>query len=165
MQSGLWLLPITGNRNPVRFMETSPGGKASQFSPDGKWIAYASDESTRNEVYVTSFPAGGRQWQVSSKGGDYPRWRKDGQELFYVAPDRKLMSITVRATPAALEFGAPSALFSIPIPLADQGVPEYTYDVMPDGQRFLALAPTSEADSASMTVVTNWQADLSAAKR
>jgi len=156
---------MTGKRAPVRFTENSSGGKRSQLSSDGKWIAYTSYEFARNEIFVTSFPVGGHKWQVSSKGGDYPRWRKDGQELYYVAPDRKLMSVTVKTAPGALEFGTPSALFSIAIPIGDQGLPAYGYDVMPDGQHFLALAPTSEADSPSMTVVTNWQAELSAAQK
>src|SRR5262249_25136480 len=71
-----------------------------QFSPDGKWVAYTSDASKRDEVYVQSFPAGGNEIQISSNGGSQPRWRKDGKELFYLTPDNKLMTVAVKIGPA-----------------------------------------------------------------
>ena len=156
-QPDLWLLPMSGDRKPFPFLKTPFVEGPSQFSPDGKWIAYSSDESSRREVYVQSFPATSLKWQVSSKGGDWVRWRKDGKELFYIAPDGKVMSVAVRTVSDSLEFGTPSPLFAIPVTSTIVGDP-YTYDVMPDGQRFLALAPTAEAEA--MTVILNWQAGL-----
>jgi hypothetical protein len=70
-------------------------------------VAYTSDESGANEVYVQSFPAGGAKWRVSSKGGDWVRWRRDGREMFYIAADRRVMSVAVRAISGSLEFGTP----------------------------------------------------------
>ena len=159
-QPGLWLLPMA-DRQPVPFLTTPFSEGRGKFSPDGRWIAYTSDESGRNEIYVKAFSSGGFKGQVSNKGGDFVRWRRDGKELFYLAPDRKLMSVAVRAGSGTLEFSAPNALFTIP---PSSGPAQYSYDVMPDGQRFLELAPAEETEAPSMTVVLNWQADLSDAK-
>jgi hypothetical protein len=154
----LWVLPMTGDRQPVPFLSTPSREGRGQFSPDGRWLAYTSDESGGNEVYVQSFPAGRAKWRVSSKGGDWVRWRGDGREIFYIAPDRKVMSVTVQAVSGSLEFGTPRALFTIPIALASTGnLAPYTYDVMPEGQRFLAMAPAGNAASPTMTVILNWQ--------
>jgi tRNA A-37 threonylcarbamoyl transferase component Bud32 len=161
----LWVLPMTGDRKPVPFLSTPFHEGRGQFSPDGKWVAYTSDESGGNEVYVQSFPAGGAKWRVSSKGGDWARWRRDGREMFYIAADRTLMSVAVQAVSGSLEFGTPRALFTIPFTLFTSGdIAPYTYDVMPDGQRFLAVVPVGDAASPPMTVILNWQAELSAAK-
>ena len=162
----LWVLPMTGDRKPVPFLSTPFREGRGQFSPDGKWVAYTSDESGGNEVYVQSFPAGGGKWQVSSKGGDWVRWRRDGREMFYIAADRKLMSVAVQAVSGSLEFGTPRALFTIPFTQSSTGnLGPYTYDVAPDGQRFLAAAPVADAASPTMTVILNWQAELFAAKK
>jgi len=162
----LWVLPMTGNRQPVPYLSTPFHEGRGQFSPDGKWVAFTSDESGANEVYVQSFPAGGAKWRVSIKGGDWVRWRRDGHEMFYVAADRKVMSVAVRTVSGSLEFGTPQALFMIPVALAESGsLAPYTYDVMPDGQRFLAAAPVEDATSPTMTVIVNWQAELLAAKK
>jgi hypothetical protein len=162
----LWVLPMTGDSKPVPFLSTPFQEGRGQFSPDGKWVAYTSDESAANEVYVQSFPAGGAKWKVSSKGGDWVRWRRDGREMFYIAGDRKLMSVAVQAISGSLEFGTPRALFTIPFVAPPSGVSApYTYDVMPDGQRFLAVVPVGEAVSPPMTVILNWQAELSTAKK
>jgi eukaryotic-like serine/threonine-protein kinase len=166
-QSDFWLLPMGGDRKPIPFMTTPFRELRGQFSPDGKWIAYTSDESGRDEVYVQSFPISGFKAQVSSKGGDWVRWRKDGTELFYVAPDRKLMAVAVGGISSSLEFATPTALFALPVMLGRGGdtTAPYTYDVMPDGQRFLALAPTKDAEKAPMTVILNWKAELYAVKK
>jgi serine/threonine protein kinase/Tol biopolymer transport system component len=162
----LGVLPMTGDRKPVAFLSTPFQEGRGQFSPDSKWVAYTSDESGANEVYVQSFPAGGGKWQVSSKGGDWVRWRRDGQEIFYIAGDRKLMSVAVQAMSGSLKFGTPRALFTIPFVSPPAGVSApYTYDVMPGGQRFLALVPAGDAAVPPMTVVLDWQAELSTAAR
>jgi eukaryotic-like serine/threonine-protein kinase len=161
----LWVLHMTDSESEP-FQSTPFQEGRGQFSPDGKWVAYTSDESGPNEVYVESFPAGRAKWKVSSKGGDWVRWRRDGGEMFYIAGDRKLMSVTVQAVSGSLELGTPRALFTIPFVAPPAGVSApYSYDVMPDGQRFLALVPTGDAVPPPMTVILNWQAELSTAKR
>jgi len=162
----LWVLPMTGNSKPVPFLSTPFQEGRGQFSPDGKWVAYTSDESDANEVYIRSFPAGGAKRRVSSKGGDWVRWRRDGREMFYIAADRKLMSVAVQPLSGSLDLGTPQVLFTIPFTLYTTGnLAPYTYDVMPDGQRFLAAVPVEDAYSPQMTVILNWQAELSAAMK
>jgi Tol biopolymer transport system component len=163
----LWVLPMTGSRQPAAYLSTPFHEGRGQFSPEGKWVAYTSDESGANEVYVQSFPPGGAKWwRVSSKGGDWVRWRRDGREMFYIAADRRVMSVTVRGISSSLEFGTPQALFMIPVAVATSGnLAPYTYDVMPDGQRFLAAAPVADAASPTMTVIVNWQAELFTGKK
>ena len=132
----------------------------ARFSPDGKWIAYSSDESGRREVYVQGFaadrvPAAAvGKWQISTAGGDKPRWRHDGKELFYIAPDNKMMAVPVKLGPP-FEPG-------VAVPLFETRVAGFfPYDVSPDG-RFLLYTP-SEAEapaSSPVTIVLNWQAEL-----
>jgi Tol biopolymer transport system component len=159
----LWILPLTGDKKPIPFVTTPFVEGRGQFSPDGKWVAYTSNESGRNEVYVQSFPVSGAKWQISNGGGDWVRWRRDGKELFYVAPNRELRSVTIAGAPASPEFETSKVLFVLPVTLTQQGgqqVP-YSYDVMPDGQRILALVPTA-AERPPLTVIVNWQAESSA---
>ena len=128
-----------------------------QLSPDGKWIAYVSDESKqRTEVYVQSFPPTGIKRQISTTGGVQPRWRNDGRELFYIAEDGKLMAVPVK-TGATFEFGSPSALFEPPVP---QGADSPGYEVSPDGLRFLFRTVPAGEKPAPITIVTNWLASL-----
>jgi Tol biopolymer transport system component len=89
----LWYLPAA-DRLPIPYLKSKFGVSHGQFSPDGKWVAYASNESGRWEVYVSSFPTPGGNWKISSSGGSEPRWRQDGKELFYLASDGKLMAAT-----------------------------------------------------------------------
>jgi eukaryotic-like serine/threonine-protein kinase len=130
-----------------------------QFSPDGKWVAYASNETGRWEIYVTSFPAPSGKWQVSVGGGEQPRWRADGRELFYLSPDSKVMAVPV-TTGANFDAGTPVALFQAtprqPIPIYDL----FVYDVSRDGQRFLIITPVKEAETTPMSLVLNWTAKL-----
>ena len=126
-----------------------------QFSPDGNWIAYASNESGRTEVYVQSFPKGNVKRQISNAGGDLPRWRKL-EQLIYLAPDGKLMAVTVEPKAGVLAFSAPRALFGLRMRSSAQF--GYSYDVAPDGQRLLVLEPVEESGSASLKVILNWQA-------
>jgi Tol biopolymer transport system component/tRNA A-37 threonylcarbamoyl transferase component Bud32 len=158
-QGDLWIVPTAGDRKPVPYLKTPFNELDGQFSPDGKWVAYTSDESGgRNEVYVRAFPAGAAKFPVSNSGGGLPRWRQDGRELFYRALDGRLMAASVRPVAQGLEFGTPAALFAT-VPPA--GLFAYPYDVSPDGQRILALAPAAgEAGSSLLTVLINWQAGL-----
>jgi hypothetical protein len=132
---------------------------AGQFSPDGRWVAYQSDESGQFHIYVRAFPSGGK-WQVSTDGGFKPRWRQDGRELYYISPDRKLMVVSIEP---GTEFRAssPRELFQTRIagPLV-WGI-RFNYAVEPpDGKRFLIVTDTGQARPASFTVVTNWQQNL-----
>jgi Tol biopolymer transport system component len=150
----LWLLPLFGDRKPIPFLQTEFNEGQGQFSPDGRWMAYVSDESGRREVYVQTFPASGGKWQISDSGGTYPRWRRDGKELFYIASDLKLMAVAVQ-TDSTLLAGRPQALFE---PRFFQAMIPYT--VSADSQRFLVNTPIEEDNSSSMTVVLNWMAAL-----
>jgi Tol biopolymer transport system component len=94
--SDLWALPMMGERKPFAVLQSSFDEIEGQFSPDGRWLAYASNESGRYEIYIRTFPEAGRKWQVSVAGGVQPRWRRDGRELYYVAPDTRLMAVPIR---------------------------------------------------------------------
>ena len=109
----LWALPLVGERKPFPVLQTPFQVGAGQFSPDGRWVAYESNESGQVAIYVRPFPGPGGQWQVSNAGGTQPRWRSDGTELFYVTPDGRLMAVPIAAGAdgQALEAGAPMPLF------------------------------------------------------
>ena len=154
----LWLLPTGGDHKPAPFLTTRFNEINGQVSPDGRWIAYISDESGREEIYVSSFPASGSKWPVSN-GGSYPRWGRDGKELFYVAPDGALTAVPVRPVGQGLDFGVPAALPLMVNTIGGEFA--YPYDIAPDGQRILVLAPVSGGrDSASLTLLMNWDAGL-----
>jgi Tol biopolymer transport system component len=106
----LWILRMAPKRESFALLATKANETQGQFSPDPRWIAYASDESGVYEIYVQPFPPTGGKWQVSTGGGVQPRWRRDGKELFYVAFDRTLMAVDVSTTPA-ISFGAPRRFF------------------------------------------------------
>jgi eukaryotic-like serine/threonine-protein kinase len=159
-KSDLWVLPLQGDRKPIPFLRTRFNESSGQFSPDGRWIAYTSDESGSDESYVREFSSGsaqgswdaGGKWLISKGGGTDPRWRGDGKELFYVAPDGKLMSVDISAKPI-FKAGAPRPLFQLP-PGFIGG------DVTADGRRFLIGVPVAESASVPFTVVVNWQTIL-----
>jgi eukaryotic-like serine/threonine-protein kinase len=153
-----WLLPTTGNRTPRPLLNTSFNEGQLQFSPDGQWIAYTSNLSGRNEVYVQRFPTSGAPLPISTNGGMQPRWRRDGHELFYIAPDQKLMSVDIRVSPT-FEAGSPKELFQLHVDRSQEGVRNY-YDVSADGQRFLVNTVVKEPTRAVTTVLLNWTAAL-----
>ena len=130
-----------------------------QFSPDGKWVAYASNESGKWEIYVTSFPDAHGKWRVSTDGGEQPRWRGDGKELFYVSSDSKMMAAPV-TTGAKFDSGTPAALFPATPQQLVSRTNLFVYAVSRDGQRFLILRQVKQADTAPMSVVLNWPAQL-----
>ena len=131
----LELIPVAGGE-PTRFLTSKGSESNGQISPDGKWVAYASDESGNWEVYVTSFPAAAGKWQVSRGGGTEPRWRGDGGEIFYIGPNGMLIAVSVNGA-SAFVTGTPAPLFQVRgrAPISSTDV--FTYDVAKDGKRFL----------------------------
>jgi hypothetical protein len=155
---GIWAVSPDGDRKPFPVVETNLGATGGQFSPDGKWIAYQSQESGgRAEIFVQRFPGLGGKSQVSSGGGVQVRWRRDGRELFYLAPDNRLMAVPIKLDPErdAVEVGTAVSLFVAHLSGDPQGGGNRTYMVSPNGQRFLMDAP-AEA-TLPITVVLNWK--------
>ena len=151
----LWILPLSGDQKPFAFQSSPASENQGQFSPDGKWIAYTSDESGAPEVYVQRFPGTGPRRLISTHGGVQGRWRRDGKELFYLAPDGKLMSVAVTTTDSAFEAGAPLALFDTGI-RGEFVSRNNQYVVAQAGQRFLVNRSIEDETSAPITVVLNW---------
>jgi Tol biopolymer transport system component len=154
----LWLLPLSGDRKPLPYLQTPFDEMNAHFSPDGKWMAYQSNESGQIQVYVQTVPVSSAKYQISISGGSSPRWRPDGKELFYVSGDRKLMAVPVKLS-ATIEAGTPQPLFPLS-PFPGIAAAPSIYAPMRDGQRFLVNAPAGGEAAAAppFTVVTNWQA-------
>jgi eukaryotic-like serine/threonine-protein kinase len=152
----LWALPITGNdRNPVAVSNTSFGEEQGQFSPDGRWVAYQTNESgSGDEIVVQAFPEPSGKWQVSTGGGVQPRWRADGKELYFIAPDRKLMAVPVVVRGPTFEAGKPVALFATQI-FGGGGSCKPQYVVSRDG-RFLINQVVEESTATPITLILNW---------
>jgi len=151
----LWVLPLTGDRKPYPFLQTEFNDTHSQFSPDGRWVAYVSDESGRPEVYVQSFAASGGKWQISTGGGDQPQWRRDGKELFYLSSTKKLMSVSITSG-AAFEAGIPVELFELFVPAKSSTGDRNDYVVADNGQKFLVCSFVDKEGARPITVVSNW---------
>jgi len=145
----------------VAFLEDRFEETQGRFSPDGRFVAYVSDESGRPEVYVQTFPDHHGKWQVSTLGGSDPAWRGDGKELFYLSPDFKMMAASLTEG-TDLVIGTPQTLFETRVVLP--GTSFRHFAVTKDGQRFLVLSPMAEEAPASAAVVVNWQAVLPKSK-
>ena len=154
--TSLGVLPLSGNQKPFPLLQSQSNKFFGRFSPDGRWVAYVSDESGRTEVYVAPFPGPGGRWQISTGGGTFPRWRRDGTEIFYIARDLKLMAAAVNSKDSRFDVGAVKPLFDSHC----TGGTRYCYDVSADGQRFLVITAPEQAASAPITVVVNWSAGL-----
>jgi eukaryotic-like serine/threonine-protein kinase len=154
--SDLWALPMSGEKKPFPVAKTRFAERTGGFSPDGRYVTYSSDQSGQLEVYVQEFPEARNKWQVSTKGGTQPIWSSDGKEIFYRAPDARLMSVAVRAA-NAFEAGVPRGLFELPLVNLPFGA---YYRPAPDGQHFLVLAPLRQETIPPTTVVLNWTAGL-----
>jgi eukaryotic-like serine/threonine-protein kinase len=164
----VWALPLGGveaDRKPIPIAVSQFNEAIGRFSPDGRWVAYNSNESGRDEIYVRPFdissaagsPAAGGtpvtgKWMVSKGGGGTPLWRADGKELFYLSADGTAMAVDVSTT-GVFQAGIPKPLFKVPT-----GV--IFWDVTPDGKRFLLPAPSAASPAAALTVVLNWEALL-----
>jgi len=147
----IWVLPQFGDRKAFPFLNTEYREQHDKLSPDGHWLAYTSNESKQNEVYVQTFPEHGGKWQISTGYGDFAVWSRDGRELYFIS-DRKMMAVEIKSSGGKLEAGMPKALFDVR--QAGQ------FDVSKDG-RFLMRVPQDQAAfSVPLTVVLNWQSAL-----
>ena len=152
----LWVLPLFGDRKPAVFLHAPSYEGQGRFSPDGKYIAYASDESGQFEIYVQEFPGPGGKWQISARGGFQPTWRADGKEMFYIATDGRMMAVPITALPG-FAAGVPAVLFNTRLTLSG-ALAEYVPSA--DGQRFLVVAGEGGATLEPLTVVLNWNAAM-----
>jgi len=160
---GLWLLPLDGDRQPVKYLDGPGQERQAQFSPDGKWLAYSSDETGQTEVYVQPIPATGSPQQISPAGGSAPRWLNNGRELYYLSVDGQLVAVPITLGAGTLERGSPRQLttgsFLKDDPNRAGGSRVALYQPSPDGQTFLALVPAGDASDPvpPLTVRTNWR--------
>ncbi len=152
----LWALPLLGGGKPFVLLNSPFGEADAQFSPDGRFMAYSSDESGRSEVYVVPFnpaypahPLVGGKWQISVAGGGQPRWRQGGKELLFYSTDGRVMAVGLTVKSGAIEPETPRPLFTA----------NSMGDITADGQRFL-VAASDDKDSTPITLVTNWDAEL-----
>ena len=152
----LWVLRLS-DRKALPFLRTSANESAPKLSPDGRWLAYSSDESGRWEIYVQPYPGPGGKWQISTDGGMEPVWNRNGRELFY-RNGNKMMAVEVTTQPA-FSAGKPKVLFEgayLPTPATFPN-----YDVSPDGRRFLMLKAAGQEQAATqINVVLNWFEEL-----
>jgi serine/threonine protein kinase len=156
-RTDLWALPTFGDKKPFPVVQTAAEEDVARFSPDGKWIVYQSDESGKSEIYVQAFPVSQGKWQISINGGGGASWSKDGREIYFLSPNKKLMAVDVRATGASIEQG-------IPRPVFDTNVDVYTapnrYAASKDGKRFLVNTTTDADNTRPITVVLNWISEM-----
>ncbi|MHC4560749.1 MAG: hypothetical protein ACYS80_26005, partial [Planctomycetota bacterium] len=151
----IWVLPSEGSRTPSPFLVTPFNERAARFSPNGRWLAYVSDESGQNEVYVQPYPGPGRKWTVSTNGGGEPVWSADGKELFY--RNRDLMMVVAVETEPDFKAGIPRLLFEGHYEMA---LGSQNYDVSADGQKFLMVRTEEELSPVRLQVVLNWFEEL-----
>jgi Tol biopolymer transport system component len=154
----LWVYSFVDGKSH-EFLKATASLRNAQFSPDGKWVAYSSNESGRWEVYVTSFPDARGKWQVSTNGGEQPRWRGDGKEIYFLSSDAKLMSVSVD-TKNEFEPGTPAPLFQANPREQVATTEQVVYDVSRDGQRFLVNTKYDHSSAHSMSVILNWQTEI-----
>ncbi len=156
----VWALPLAGKAEPYPVVRTAADEHYGTLAPDGRWLAYISNETGAYEVYVEAFPATGFKRQVSTQGGFEPYWRRDGKELFYMAPTRILMAVGVKSTATTVEVSPPQELFATRIKWMEIQAVAHHYAAAPDGQRFLISSATDNARLVPVTIVLNWFAAL-----
>ena len=157
----LYLLSLSGEKKSTSWLQTNFIEAQPRFSPNGRWIAYASNETGRFEVYVESFPATGTKLPMSIGGGSQPQWRADGRELYYYTPDRKLVAVEVNGDGPTFTVGPARPLFEIRVAAVDQSFPgNGYYTVTHDGKRFLVSSLPDSPDRQQINVVVNWLADF-----
>jgi Tol biopolymer transport system component len=163
-RSDIWVLPLAGDRKPLPFLTTPANEGQAELSPDGRWMAYTSNESGNYDVYVQPFPPTGGKWLVSTGGGVEPHWRREGRELYYVsAAPRKLMVVDVKTQTGIFEASVPRALFNVTgIRVNTPGARTInaSYGVSEDGQKFVVSIIPVPQDANPLTIVLNWAAAL-----
>jgi Tol biopolymer transport system component len=158
-RSDLWVAPVASPDQARALLDSGFIETQAKFAPTSGWFLYASNETGRMEVYADRFPGLGAKRLVSATGGSWPRWSRDGSEMFYVSSDNRLMAAAVRATRDTLEIGAPHPLFTVR-PRPPARLDAYPYDVSPDGRRFVVNTVVEDPASAAITLVFNWAAGL-----
>ena len=156
LSTDLWYVPLGAERTPHPFVQTAFLERDGQFSPDGKWVAFQSNDAGHFEIYLQPFPGPGDRIQVSAGGGQHVRWARNGSELFYIAADQRLTSVRVTSgANGKLVLGTPLPLFR---PEIDSSfMTRQQYVVSPDGERFLINAATDAIDPPSITIILNWK--------
>jgi eukaryotic-like serine/threonine-protein kinase len=152
----IWALPLSGDGKTFPIVQSAFEERAPSVSPDGKWMAYQTNESGRWEICITAFPGGGAKWQVSSIGGAAAKWRRDGKELFFLDPSDNLIGVDVNTSGNAVHLGTPHTLFQAVGIQREYG----PYDVTADGKRFLINSGNLKEGSDPFTLVQNWPAEL-----
>jgi Tol biopolymer transport system component len=152
----LWGLPLFGDRKPFPVVQNAFLKNGAAFSPDGKWLAYHTNEQGRNEVYITAFPGGGAKWQVSTNGGGSAHWRRDGKELFFLDSTDNIVAVDVNLSGNAPQMGVPHVLFQANAIQRQNG----PFDVTADGKKFLVNVGNLKEGSDPLTLVLNWTAEL-----
>jgi len=155
----LWALPLEGDRTPFPVVQSAFREQNGQFSPDGRWIAFESNESGRVEIYVQPFPGPGPKTLISTSGGAQARWRSDGRELFYIALDERLMAVPIRLPSSGgevVDVGRPAPLFTTRVGGAVQAPLPAQYVVGASGERFLMNTVVAQTDTSPITVILNW---------
>jgi eukaryotic-like serine/threonine-protein kinase len=152
----LWALPLFGDRKPIPIVQSAFDKGGAAISPDGKWLAYHTSDSGRNEVYITAFPGAGAKWQFSTNGGIEAHWRKDGKELFFLDPTDNLVAVDVNIANNAPQLGVPHILFQANAIHRQSG----PYDVTGNGKKFLVNTGNLKEGSDPLTLVLNWPAEL-----
>jgi Tol biopolymer transport system component len=148
----IWVIPQFGDKKPFPYLNSEYDEGNARLSPNGKWLAYRSNESKRPEVYVQTFPEHSGKWQISTSGANFPVWSRDGHELYFIGADRKLMAVDVKGEGKSFQASVPKPLFDVAA-LAQ-------FDVTKDG-RFLIQVPVEQpATNVPLTVVVNWQTAL-----
>jgi Tol biopolymer transport system component len=153
----VWALPMDGPRQPISVAQTTYDERNAEFSPDGRWIAYQSNESGQSEIYAQPFPGPGRKERISTSGGAQVRWSSDGKELFYIGLDDRLMSVPVHLhTDGRLEADTAVPLFTANVGAAAQPLARQPYMVSRDGKRFLMYLFMQQTNNSPITVILNW---------
>jgi len=154
----LWYVSISDQQSKP-LLQGKWVARNAQFSPDGRWMAYSSNETGNSEVYVSPFPSTDNKWQVSRGGGEEPRWRRDGRELFYLSAEGKMMAVAVK-TGGNFEAGSPQTLFQTHLRQPISAVDRVSYDVTADGQKFLVNTKVDEPNAAPLSVILNWATEM-----
>ena len=148
----LWMLPMDSTKTPAPFLQTEFTESNARFAPDSRWAVYQSDESGSNEIYVRPFPKGNGKWQISTSGGEFPMWSRDGKEIFYHQPGGATISVEVNGAGVALVVGAAKKVFDIPRSVV--------LDATADGQQFLTAVMVGALSSPPVTLITQWDREL-----